>query len=206
MSDLTPKPPASAWRGIVFGGLLPIIAFTVIEEVYGVVAGLIAGMVFGVGEILYEWIKFRRVQAMTWIGNGMLLGLGTISLFTQEGVWFKLQPAFLELGFAILLIGSRILKRPLLWEMAQKQGSIPAHAHPEIFMIMKNGMAGLTWRLGVFFALHSALAVWAALYWSTEAWAWLKGVGVTVSMLVYGVVEMAVLRYSIAKWHQKNSS
>ena len=86
----------AALRSLLVAGLLPVIAFTVIEEVYGTVAGLIAGMVFGVGEIVYEWRTMGKVQPMTWGGNGMLLVLGGISLLTKEGVWFKLQPSIIE--------------------------------------------------------------------------------------------------------------
>lgn len=47
---------------LFFGGLLPVIAFTVIEEKYGTVAGLIAGIVFGLGEVLFETIKYKKVR------------------------------------------------------------------------------------------------------------------------------------------------
>jgi intracellular septation protein len=57
----------------------------------------------------------------------------------------------------------------------------------------------MTLRIGVFFALHAALAAWAALCWSTTAWAALKGVGFTLSMLVYVVAETVLLRYRIAQ-------
>ena len=91
----TPRSPKQQALSLFFGGIFPVIAFTVIEERYGVVAGLIAGMVFGVGEIVYEFFSQRKVSTMTWIGNGLILVLGGISLFFKEGIWFKLQPAIL---------------------------------------------------------------------------------------------------------------
>ena len=42
-------------RSFLLGGLLPVIAFSVIEDRFGTVWGLIAGMVFGGGEIIWEW-------------------------------------------------------------------------------------------------------------------------------------------------------
>lgn len=75
-----PTPKAQA-LSLFFGGLLPVIAFTVIEEKYGPQAGLIAGLVFGVGEIIYELVRYKKVSQITWIGNGLLLGLGLISFF-----------------------------------------------------------------------------------------------------------------------------
>lgn len=189
----TPPPAQSTWRALVFGGLLPLIAYTVVEEVYGIVWGLVAGMVLGIGEIVFEKVRQGKVERITWIGNGLIVGMGAISLFTQEGVWFKLQPAILELFFAVLLVGSAIAGKPFLWMMAEKQG-LPQRVPPEAAAPLKAAFRGLTFRLGIFFAAQAGLATWAALYWSTRAWAFLKGFGVTICLFSYLAVEMIWLR------------
>lgn len=181
---LTPKSQALA---LFFGGLLPVIAFTVIEEKYGIIAGLVAGMVFGLGEIIYEWVRYKKVNLLTWIGNGLLLLLGGVSLISEDGIWFKLQPALFEYGFFFFLIGSWILKKPFLLLMLVKQ-------NPTAPDLVKKMMSGFTLRLSFFFLAHALLATWAALKWSTESWALLKGVGLTVSMILYMVVEVVFAR------------
>ncbi len=178
--------------GLFFGGLLPVIAFTVIEEKYGIIAGLIAGMIFGGGEIIYELVRYKKVNTITWIGNGLLIGLGAVSLISTEGLWFKLQPALLEFGFFAFLLLSWLFKKPFLKLMIEKQ-------NPHAPDFLKNAMSGITLRLSFFFLMHAGLAVYAALYWSTENWALLKGVGLTVSMIVYMVIEMWVLRIKIKR-------
>lgn len=185
----TPKKTAA---GLFFGGLLPVIAFTLIEEYYGIIPGLIAGMIFGVGEIIWELYRHKKVQKITWIGNGMLLALGAISLISSEGIWFKLQPALMEGAFAIVLWGSLIVKKPLLVYLAEQQGQ----QFPDM---IKSRMAGITFRVGVFFAVHAALATWAAFKWSTTNWALLKGVGLTVSFILYLVIEAVLLRRIVLK-------
>ena len=172
---------------LFFAGLLPVIAFTLIEEYYGTLAGLIAGMVFGFGEIIYELVKYKKVQKMTWFGNGLLITLGTVSLISSEGLWFKLQPALMEGLFALILWGSILMKKPLLIFLAEQQGqSFPDSVKPK--------MSGVTFRVGLFFAVHAGLAVWAALDWSTTAWALLKGIGLTVSFIIYLILEALILR------------
>ena len=166
----------------VFGGILPVIAFTIIEEYYGTVWGIIAGMVFGVGEVLWELRTQKRVDPMTWGGNALILVLGGISLFAQEGLWFKLQPALMEFLMAVVLIGSYIVGKPILIAMARKQNP---QMPPQVTAIL----GGLTFRTGLFMLTQAALATWAAIKWSTTAWALLKGVGFTVSMVVYFVIE-----------------
>lgn len=169
-----------------------MIAFTVIEDQYGTIAGLIAGMVFGCGEIIFEWARHRKVEKLTWIGNGLILVLGGISLISNEGLWFKLQPALMEGIFALALWISCLLKKPLLVVLAERQGQ--SFAEP-----MKKKMMGVTLRVGLFFAVHTVLAVWAAFSWSTTNWALLKGVGLTVSFILYLVTEVFYLRRSLPK-------
>lgn len=186
MSVSNVKPP-SKWS-MLFAGLLPLLAFSFIEEKYGPAWGTVAGMVFGLGEIIYEKVKFKKVSGITWIGNLLILFLGGISIFTADGVWFKLQPAIFELFFAVFLWGSVLLKKNFLWEMLKKQG-FPADK-PELI----RKVDALTVRLGFFFLIHCVIATFAAFYWSTSAWVMLKGVGLTVSMMVYMLVEFYFLR------------
>lgn len=190
-STNTTNPKAQA-ASLFFAGLLPVIAFTLIEEYYGVMAGLIAGMVFGVGEICWELYKYKKVQKMTLFGNGLLLALGAVSLVSSEGIWFKLQPAVMEGLFALILWGSVLMGKPLLSYLAEQQG----HQLPDL---IKSRMKGITFRSGLFFALHAGLAVWAAVAWSTTNWALLKGIGLTVSFILYLVVEGVLLRKVVLK-------
>lgn len=195
---MNPKAPTgkSQAASLFFAGLLPVIAFTFIEEYYGVIPGLIAGMIFSVGEISWELYRHKKVQKITWIGSGLLIGLGAISLISTEGIWFKLQPAIMEAIFAFVLWGSVLLKKPLLVFLGEQQG----HQFPPE---LKSRMTGFTFRLGIFFAIHAVIATWAAFDWSTTAWALLKGVGLTVSFIAYLVIEVLFLRRSIQKEHGK---
>jgi intracellular septation protein len=179
-------------KSLFWGGLLPVIAFTVIEDQYGTVAGIFAGLFFGLGEVVYELWSERKVSAITLVGNGMLLVLGGLSLISEDGIWFKLQPAIFEVFFALGLWVSLLLKKNILLLMAEKQGQV----FPDF---LKQKMNGLAFRLGIFFALQAALATWAAFAWSTQAWALLKGVGLTVSFVLWLVIEVLYIRYSAQK-------
>ncbi len=184
--------PKAQFLSLFFGGLLPVIAFTVIEEKYGIIAGLIAGMIFGFGEIVYELIRYKKVSTMTWIGNGILLALGAVSLISSDGIWFKMQPAIFEFGFFVFLLGSWLLKKPFLVMIIEKQ-------NPEAPAFLKSNLSGMTFRMSFFFLIHAIIATWAALYWSTEAWALLKGLGLTVSMIVYMLIEVLWARHKLHK-------
>ena len=177
---------------LLFGGLLPIIAFTLVEEIYGAIAGLIVAMLFGLAEIAYELLRYKKVSSMTWIGNGLVLSLGGISLISSEGYWFKLQPAILEFGMFAFLFISWIIKKPFLVLIIEKQ-------NPETPIFIKAQLTGMTLRLGFFMLAHALLAVWAAFYWSTRDWALLKGLGLTISMIIYMLIEIFWARFKIQK-------
>ncbi len=184
---LARDPKRQALLQFLFGGLLPVIAFTVIEEKFGIIWGVVAGMVFSVGEMTWEWIRSRRISFVTLVTSFLILGLGAVSLFAKDGIWFKLQPALMEGGLAIFLFASFLLEKPFLLAVMEKQNQ-------NVPVVLKEKLPGLTVRMAIFFGLHAALATWAAFSWSTSAWALLKGVGFTGSLLVYMAVEILVLR------------
>ncbi|MEZ0393299.1 MAG: septation protein IspZ [Pseudobdellovibrionaceae bacterium] len=192
MSSTQNQNKSQAFLSFFVGGLLPILAFTLIEESKGPVWGTVAGMIFGIGEILFEKFKYKKVSGVTWVGNLMILGLGGISIVSQEGLWFKLQPALFEAFFAVFLCGSWLMKKPFLLAMAMKQ-------NPNTPEMIKPILAAMTFRLSLFFAAHAALATWAALAWTTAQWAWLKGAGLIASFLFYLLCELAWIRYRAKK-------
>ena len=197
--------PKNGLRALLLGGIIPVVVFTIIEEKFGTYWGLVAGMAFGIGEIIYEKVTQKKVDTITWIGNGLLLGMGAISLFTSEGIWFKLQPALIEAFMAGLLIVSTLLGRPFLLMMAKKQGTLiqtPENLRP----ILEKKFSGLNFRIGLFFLAHAILATWAAIHCSTRAWAILKGIGLTVSLIVYMGVEVFFLRAQMKKELTKTGS
>jgi intracellular septation protein len=186
MNSLPKKSKAAALAFLV-GGLLPVVAFTVVEQFYGPIGGAIAGMLFGAGEIGWELWNSGKVQKITWLSNALVLIFGALSLWEHNGIFFKLQPAVLLLIFALLLFGSSLLKKPFLTALAKKQNpDMPPEAE-----LLLNGM---NFRLGFVFLFLTAISVHAALYWSTVAWATLKSVGLPIILGVYMVIEFAWLR------------
>ena len=154
-----------ALRSLLLGGFLPVVVFTIVEEKYGPLWGLVLGMIFGALEVLHEAVKYRKVELITWIGNGLLIFMGGVSLLTQDGLWFKLQPSLMEAGMALLLVGSVLVGKPFLVMMAEKQKTFERFS-PPLVSVMRESFKGITWRLGFFFSVHAFLAAYAAFYWS----------------------------------------
>ena len=96
------------------------------------------------------------------------------------------------------LIVSVVIGKPFLQLLAKKQNLL-TNVHPSIRPYMEASFKGMTFRIGIFFLLHTGLATWAALEWSTRAWALLKGVGFTASFVLYMLVETLWMRRQTRK-------
>ena len=186
------KKPSNQMKSLLFGGLLPVIAFTVIEQFYGPVWGTVAGLLFGAGEIIYEWRSQGKVSAITLTSNSFIFVLGFVSIYTQEGVWFKLQPAILLFILGLWFIATTFRGTPLLVGLAKKQ-------NPNLTPEMLNFFRSLNLRLGFFMLALAALSVYAAFEWSTAAWAFLKGVGGPFLMVIYLIIEIIFFRFRMKK-------
>ena len=181
-----------ALRQFLLGGLLPIIAFTVAEAIHGTVAGLIAGMIFGIGEMAYELWTLKRIQGITLASNALVLVLGGLALWSDDSAFFKLQPAILVFAFALFLLGSSWLRKPLLLELLKKQGrEVPPAAIPTL--------TGMNFRLGLCMIVVGAAGVHAAYYWATAAWATYKAVGAPAMIAAYMLVEVLLARRRLKK-------
>lgn len=185
-------------RTLLLGGVLPILVFTVVEAKMGTLPALIAGMVWGALETSYEWIRYRKVEAATWIGNGLILVLGTVSLLTSDGIWFKLQPTLIESAIAIVLMGSVAVRKPLLLLMLKAKG-MPENLAPEVRPAFEKALTLMTLRVALFFLIHAVLTTYVAFYGSTMAWALLKGVGFTGTFIAYVFIESLILRKKLQK-------
>lgn len=183
------SPRRTAFRNLLLGGVLPIAAFAVVEQIYGTVGGVIAGLAFGGAEVAWELWKQGKVQGITLLSNGLILVLGLLSLWEEDGTFFKMQPAIFMLVMAGVFLVSSMLGKPFLVEAAKKQ-------NPDLPPFVLDRFRGVNVRVGIFFIALAALSVWSALYWSTAAWATLKGIGLPVLLGVYLLVEVVLIRLS----------
>ena len=176
----------------LLGGVLPLVAYAIVEDQYGPFWGTVAGMSLGLVEVLWEWRRDGRVQTITWGSNLMILVLGVVSIVTNDGLWFKMQPSLLEIAVSITLWVSAWRGPGILVLMARKQ-------NPNLPEAVVPWLRSLSIRLGFFFLAHSILNAWAALHWSTAAWVMLKGIGLTISQILYIIIEVLWKRYRSKK-------
>jgi hypothetical protein len=192
---------------ILILGLFPVLVFWFVEDKFGTFWGLIAAMVWAVGECGYEFAKYRRVDKLTLFSTGLVVLLGGIGAWLDNSILFKFQPVIVELVFAaIIYIGGRG-GIPVMLKMAQKTKPEVFHNQsPEVLERQKKIMHILSNHLIFVLIGHSLLLSYFALKGTTGQWAFWKGIGFNVFLGIWAVTEFGTLRLKIKLESQKTQT
>jgi intracellular septation protein len=173
---------------------LPALAYWYLEENYPIRIAITGGLVLAILEVSFEYFYTKHVHTLSKF-NFFLIGvLGGISLLGEDGVWFRLQPAFTGVAIAGFMIFRLWRGDGLMWEMMQSmpnQPPVPA----EFFKTMEKHMVFLFGGYGLFMA-------YVALELSTDQWLFFKTLGFYIVFGVFAVAEMIYMRLKVKRWHQ----
>lgn len=151
-------------------GLIPLFVFIVADEIWGMKVGLVVALLIGVGEMMFTWIREKRLDRFILLDTALLVALSGISYLLENDLFFKLKPALLELILAAILGVSAFSSLNIVGSMTRKyMKGIEMNAVQEI-MFRKNIR-------NLFFIIlgHTTLVIYSAFYMSTGAWAFISG-------------------------------
>jgi isopentenyldiphosphate isomerase/intracellular septation protein A len=178
-------------------GFLPLLVFIVADKFFGLTVGLIVAILFGLVELLFTYIKEKRLDKFIFFDTGLILILGLVSLIFQNDIFFKIKPGLIELILVLLLGVTAFLNNPILIKMSGRyMKDIPIS--DDQFLLMQNMMK----RMFYVFLGHTILVFYAAFYMSNEAWAFVSG-GLFYGLMI-GIIIVEFLRTKIAKSRLKN--
>lgn len=151
-------------------GFIPLFAFIAIDEIWGTRAGLIAALVIGVGELAWIWIKEKQFDRFVLFDTFLLLVLGSVSIWLDNEIFFKLKPGLIELILCAVLAVSAFSKLNIVGLMTQRYMKELEMNEQQTAQLRK------TLQLMFFvFLIHTVLVFYAAFYLSNEAWAFISG-------------------------------
>ncbi len=176
---------------------LPAIAYWYLEENYPVRIAVMGGLALAILEIIVEHLFTKHIHTLSKFNFFLILFLGSLSLMGDEGIWFKLQPAFS--GWAIgAYMGFRLWKgKGLMVEMMEsmKDSSTTSLVPDFVFQGLEKHMVFLFLIYGSFMAL-------VAMSFSTDQWLFWKTIGFYIVFGVFTLIEIIWMRVKIKKWHQ----
>lgn len=153
-------------------GLLPLVVFVLIDEVWGLEAGLFAALGFAVAELVWTRIRERRFEKFVLVDMLLLGALGGVSLLLKDAVFFKLKPAILSVLVCGMLgvagfVNPRLLT--MLAGRALRGTALPAEGE----RLMQQGARRMFW----VFLPYTVLCFYAAFALDSRAWGIVTGPG-----------------------------
>jgi isopentenyldiphosphate isomerase/intracellular septation protein A len=151
-------------------GFIPIFVFIAIDEIWGTREGLVAAVIIGIAETVWIWIREKRFDRFVLFDTALLVVLGSVSIFLDNDIFFKLKPGLVELILCAVLAVSAFSKLNIVGLMTQR--------YMKDVELNDNQMAQFrkTLQLMFFvFLVHTVLVFYAAFYLSDGAWAFISG-------------------------------
>ena len=169
---------------------LPALAYWYLEENYPLRVALIGGLGLAILEISLEYFFTKHVHKISKLNFFLILGLGSISLLGEDGIWFKLQPFFTGLFMGGYLLFSLRRGTSLLLTMGEELGR-PAPPK-DIMMSFEKHMA-------IFLLLYGFFMAFIAFTQETKTWVFFKTGGFYIAFIIFALVEMFLMRRKILK-------
>ena len=180
----------------LYFGIIPLIAFVLIDSFMGLKAGLIAAIAFAFLESAASIYWFGGIDWLSILSLLLVLLLAYVSYRKKTAIHFKLQPVVLSIIFGMTFLITYWMGRPIMYSMLVKyQAQLP----PQMQALMQDEQYIALLKLsshylGYALLLHAGLTAWAAFKMSNWWWVLIRGVG------FYGftILAMLIARYQLS--------
>ena len=165
-------------------GLLPIFIFIIADEIWGTKIGLYVAISFGIIELIFRYIKTKKIEYFILGDIGLLLLLGGISIATENEIFFKLKPALIESILVVILSFSIFSPKNIVLEMSKRyiqSGQFNSLQQKTLRKSMLHILCITTF--------HILLIIYSAFFMSKEAWAFISGGLFYILFLGYFTIE-----------------
>ena len=93
---------------LVLFGILPLIAFAIIDTFAGVRWAVVSAAALAILELSYTVIVLKTIDAITITTVVLVILFATITYRTKNPIFFKFQPVILGTVFGLILLGYQL--------------------------------------------------------------------------------------------------
>ncbi|GLQ30778.1 septation protein A [Litoribrevibacter albus] len=130
-------------------------------------------------QILYTWVKHRKVEKMHIFGFALVLIMGGLTIALNDKTFIQWKPTLLNWLFAVAFLGSQFIgKRTIIEMMMSGNIELPAN-------VWKN--LNLSWVC--FFIVAGAANIYVAYNFSEDAWVNFKLFGLLGMTFVFVIIQ-----------------
>jgi len=171
-------------------GLLPLFVFILADEIFGTKIGLVVAIVFGVLQLVFFYLKQKRVDKFILFDTLLIVAMGGVSILLENDLFFMLKPAIINLIMCVILGISAFSSKNLVAKMTANYMR-DFKMNNEQLKQLKNSSRILFF----LFIIHSFLVVYSAYYMTKEAWAFISGGLFYLLFGVYFIFELLRKRF-----------
>jgi isopentenyldiphosphate isomerase/intracellular septation protein A len=150
-------------------GLIPLLAYILADELWGMKVGLVVAVSIAVIELLVTYLREKRLDRFVLLDILLLFALSSLSYLFENDIFFKVKPAMIDMVMVFILSLSLFTRIDPLGAMSQRYlKGVALNGHQK--NLFRKNMWMMLWLLLV----HIVLVIWAAFFMSKEVWAFVS--------------------------------
>jgi len=163
--------------------IFPVILFFVAWSLYDIYVATATAMTATAAQILWAWLRHRKVDKMLWATFAIMMVFGSATLILRDPTFIKLKPTVLYWLFAgFLAVSALAFKKNMIRTMMEKQVSAPDSVWKKLL---------IAW-IG-FFTIMGIVNLYIAHMFSEAIWVKFKVFGGIGLMIVFVIGQAIVL-------------
>jgi len=180
----------------VLMGIIPLLAFVIIDSFLGMRAGLITAIILAIIETVFSFIYFGELDSVTLASLFLVFLMAAVALKKESKMVFLFQPVILSAGLGLYLIISYLLGYPVLLDFMLKYKNLfPDNLQEQLNnQFVQNVFRVLTYTSGIGFLFHALLNAFAALRLNKWWWIFIKGVGPYIFFFLSYIAAVFIVR------------
>jgi hypothetical protein len=156
-ADLLPQARRALGR-FALAGLLPIASFYILFRLFGPTAGIAGGMGMSLLALAVQLRRLGRVDPIVVVPMAVILIQGSAALLLDSVQLYLAAPSEENTLWGVVLVGSVVVRRPLVRVIARELGLIPSTYTSSATVSKAFGQVTLAWGLAAF--LKAGVRLW----------------------------------------------
>lgn len=165
-------------------GILPLLAFVIIDSFLGVKWALISASLLSIIEGIWTYMTFGELDWITGTSIFLVILMAFFAYWKKEEKYFLFQPVVLSVILGLFMLISYFLGHPILYEMMIKYKDFLPPQNQQLMAepIFKAILIKSSLTTGFGLILHGAVTAYCALKLSKWWWIAMRGIGIFIFM------------------------